>query len=129
MLIFKFSNYSLKIVIIKRMCTIIIKLFSMIDPQQQHLQGHFSFQVAGKVVDEKLLWWKPKEFLEGRICLRRPHIYLQITKINNYKRRKPSARQKKKKKQKQHIGNVDFQSRISHVPSSPPLSPSYLNIL
>ena len=102
MLIFKLSNYSLKIDIVKRMCTIIIKLFSVIDPQQQHLQGHFSFQVAGKVVDEKLLWWKPKEFLEGRICLRRPHIYLQITEINNYKCEKQSAMLFNKKEEVAH---------------------------
>lgn len=32
--------------------------------QVEYLQGHFAFQVASEVIDEKFLWWKPEQFLE-----------------------------------------------------------------
>jgi hypothetical protein len=36
--------------------------------------------MTGKIIDEKFLSWKRKEFLERRISLRRPHINLQVLK-------------------------------------------------
>ena len=89
---------------------------------KQHLHGHFAFQVTSKIIDEKFLWWKSKEFLKCRICLRRPQVYLHTMSSGNNE-------QVNQTRKSEHINIVPSQSefktiKASHLPSSPPPSPS-----